>query len=232
MNARRAMALLAAACLLAAAGPDAVVWGPNASAAESTAGAEGGGPHDHDHPTEGGEADEHATAGDPNPLAVDLDLAIWTGVVFACLLWVLGKFAWPQIAAALDQREQRIADNIAAAEQQHEQAKQLLVEHEAKLAGAADEVRGMLEEARRDAESTKEQIVAEARSAADQERQRAVREVEIATDTALKSLAETSANMAVELAGKVVRDTISADKQAELVRDALANLTASTPSKN
>jgi F-type H+-transporting ATPase subunit b len=179
--------------------------------------------------------DESATAqegGDPNPLAFDPDLAIWTGVVFILLFFVLSRFAWPQISAALLEREKRIEGNIAAAEAMHEQAKQMLSQHEAELAGAADQVRALLEEARRDAEHTKAQIVAEAKKAADTERDRAIRDVERAADLAMKNLAESSANLAVELAGKVVRQNLTSDQQSQLVRDALSKLTAAEPSKN
>ena len=183
-----------------------------------------------------GHADDHADEGHgegkPNPLAVNPDLAIWTAVIFAVLLFVLGKTAWPQISAALDERESRIEDNIAEAEAKHDEAKQLLAEHEAKLAQAADEVRELLEEARRDAEQTKAQIIAEAKQASDQERERSLRDVQRAADTALKSLAETSANLAIDLAGKVVQQNISADQHAQLVRDALSAVAATTPSKN
>lgn len=181
-------------------------------------------------------AEGHGTeahgGGQPNPLSVDPDLAIWTVVVFASLMFVLGKFAWPAISAALEEREKRIDGNLAAAEAKHEEAKRLLAEHEAKLARAAEEVRQLMEKARRDAEHAKSQILAEAKQAADQERDRAVRHVERAADLALKSLAETSANLAVDLASKVVRQNITADQQAQLVRDALSKLTAGSPSKN
>ncbi len=170
--------------------------------------------------------------GGPNPLAVDLDLAIWTGVVFAVLMGVLGKFAWPVISAALEEREQRIEGNIADAQAKHEEAKQLLAEHEAKLASTAGEIRQLMEEARRDAEHTKSQILAEAKQAADQERDRAVRDVERAANQAMKSLAETSANLAVDLASSVVRQNITPDQQAQLVRDALSKLVVTKPSKN
>ncbi|NOY29082.1 MAG: F0F1 ATP synthase subunit B [Planctomycetes bacterium] len=187
------------------------------------------------HQSEGDDA-HHEEAdhdgGKPNPLAIDIDLAIWTGVIFAVLLFVLGKTAWPQIASALDEREKRIEGNIADAASKHDEAKQLLAEHEAKLARAADEVRELMEEARRDAEHTKGQIIAEAKQASDQERDRALRDVQRAADTALKTLAESSANLAVDLAGKVVKQNISADQQAQLVRDALSTLAASSPSKN
>ena len=53
---------------------------------------------------------------DPNPLEFRTDLAIWTGIVFLVLLLVLWKFAWGPIASGLDQREQAVADQIAAAE--------------------------------------------------------------------------------------------------------------------
>jgi F-type H+-transporting ATPase subunit b len=100
------------------------------------------------------------------------------------------------------------------------------------LAGAADEVRALLEEARRDAEHTKSQILAEAKKAADAERDRAVQDIKRAADNELKSLAETSANLAVDLAAKVVRQNVTADQQAQLVRDALSQLAISEPSEN
>lgn len=175
----------------------------------------------------------HEEASDPNPLAIDPDLAIWTGIVFLALLAVLGKFAWPPITKALEEREKRIADHIAAAESRHEEARAVLAQHEAKLAAAADEVRELLEEARRDAERTKAQIIAEARAAAQAEHDRAVREVHQATDVAMKQLAETSAKLAVQLAGKVVQEELSATHQDRLVREAIGRLTpAATASQN
>ena len=169
--------------------------------------------------------------GDPNPLAFDPDLAVFTGVVFLMLFGVLSYFAWPVISSALIEREQMITNNIAEAAAKHEEAKQMLLQYEAKLASAANEVRGLLEEARRDAEQTKTQIVAEAREAAIAERDRALKDVERAADLAMKDIAETIANLAVDLAGKVVQRNLSADQHSQLVRDALSTL-ASNPSQN
>ena len=180
----------------------------------------------------GGHADDSHAAGAPNPLGFDPDLAIFTAIVFGCLVALLGKFAWPTISAALLEREKRIEANIADAERMQDEAKNMLAQHEAKLATAADEVRELLEEARRDAESTKGQILADAKQQADQERERAVRDVERAADHAMKNLAESSANLAVDLAGKVVQQNITSDQQAALVREALDTLAASSPSEN
>jgi F-type H+-transporting ATPase subunit b len=168
----------------------------------------------------------------PNPLAFDPDLAIFTAVVFLLLVAILGKFAWPQITAALDERERRIADNIASAEARHEEAKRLLAEHEAKLAAAAGEVREMLDEARRNAESIRKGIEGEGQKAAKDELDRAVREIGRARDAAVQELAIASANVAVDLARGVVQSDISPDRQKQLVRDALSKLSATAPSKN
>jgi F-type H+-transporting ATPase subunit b len=175
--------------------------------------------------------EEEAHGAGPNPLAVDPDLAIWTGVVFLLLFFILSWFAWPQIAAAVDERERRIADNINAAAERHEDAKRLLAQHEAKLAAAAGEVRALLEEARRDAEHTKASIVADARKAAEEEKARAVRDIERAKDGAIQELAVASANVAIDLAGKVIRDKLTAEQNNQLIRDAMTKLGAA-PSKN
>jgi F-type H+-transporting ATPase subunit b len=175
------------------------------------------------------EADGHAES--PNPLAVDPDLAIWTVVVFLVLLFVLGKFAWPQITAALEERERKIVDNIARAEALQNEAKRLLAEHEAKLAAAAGEVRALLEEARRDADHTKKAIEAEGQKAAKEELERALREIHRARDAAVQELAVTSANVAIDLAQKIIREQLTPEKSKQIVRDAVAKL-AAEPSKN
>jgi F-type H+-transporting ATPase subunit b len=168
----------------------------------------------------------------PNPLAVDPDLAIWTLIVFVLMFLVLKKFAWPQIVAALEERERRIAENIAAAEARYEDAKRLVAEHEARLAAAAGEVRELLEEARRDAEHTKRSIEAKGHQAAQDELARALREIERAKDAAVQELAVKSANVAVDLAHKVVRDQLTTERQNEIVREALGKLTTASPSTN
>lgn len=174
---------------------------------------------------EHGQSEAHGSAShqaeSPNPLKVDPDLAIWTLVVFVVLLIVLRLVAWKPIVEALEERENSISGEIAAAASKHEEAKRLLAAHEAKLATAADQIRELLEEARRDAEHTKQEILAEAKNAANAEKQRAVREVEIARDVALKQLAETSANIAIKLASTAVRQNLTSEQQSRIVRDSL-----------
>ena len=172
------------------------------------------------------------SAGEPNPLAMPPDLAIFTGIVFIILLAILAKFAWGPIVAGLEKREQGIADHISAAEAKNEEAAQLLVDYEKRLGNAANEVRELLEEARRDAEHTKGQIVAEAKAAASAEHERAMRDVGNAKDAALQAIAEVGADMAVTLAGKIVKKELKAEDHAELVREAVVRFPTAAPSDN
>ncbi len=178
------------------------------------------------------QAEHGEGASGPNPLAFDPDLAIWTFVVFVVLFIFLSIFAWPQIAAALDERERKITDNIAAAEARLEEAKRIVAEHEAKLAAAAGEVRALLEEARRDADHTRKSIEAKGHQAAKDELDRALREIGRAKDGAIQELAERSANTVIDLAREVIRDEISAERREQIVREAVGKLSAATPSRN
>lgn len=183
-------------------------------------------------------ADEHTSAEHEvqasrvDPLAVDPDLAVYTAVIFVLLLIVLGKFAWKPIVEGLEKREQAIADTIQAAQRQHDQAKALLADYQQKLAHAADDVRKMLEEARRDAEHTRQQILAEAQQGAELERQRMLRDIRTATDQALKELSEKSAGLAIDLAGRIIHAQLRPEDHASLIREAMGRFLAHEPSSN
>ena len=172
----------------------------------------------------------HADGGpdQENPAQWKADLAIYTFVVFVLLLAVLWKFAWGPIISGLEKREKAIGDRIDQAQQSADQARAQLREYQAKLAGAADEVRGLLEQARKDADAQKQTIVAEAQEAARAERDRALEEIEVAKNQALGELAEQSVDTAIELAGRIVRRQLTAEDHARLVQESLQNL----PSEN
>lgn len=167
-----------------------------------------------------------------DPAEIRGDLAIFTFVVFVLLLAVLWKFAWGPIVAALDQRERRIADNIAAAEKAQADAKVLLEQYEQRLAGAQDEVRAILDEARRDAEHTQKQMLEKAAADAEAVMARAKREIDTAKDQALKELGEQAARLSVELASRIIRAELNGDSHARLIEEALAKFPQGSPSVN
>jgi F-type H+-transporting ATPase subunit b len=166
-----------------------------------------------------------------SPAWFQTDLALWSFVVFLALFALLSKFAWKPIMDGLAKREQGIADMIASTQAAHDDAKRLLSSYERRLTEASEEVRGMLEEARRDSEATRQSIIADARKAAEEERARARHEIGLAKDDALAQIAEKAAHLAVEVAGKFLREKLGPDDQSRLVRDSVASI-SSRPSVN
>jgi F-type H+-transporting ATPase subunit b len=144
----------------------------------------------------------------------------------------LWKFAWGPIVAALERREEMVANHIREAERNHEEAKLLLAEYERKLSDAANEVRELMEEARRDAEHTKQEILAEAKTAAEAEKARALRDIDLAADSAIESLRGRSVELAVELAGKIVQAQLSKDDHARLITEAMSKFPAAAAQTN
>jgi F-type H+-transporting ATPase subunit b len=183
---------------------------------------------------------ESTGAGDINPVAPSAwraDLAIWTAVVFLCLLAILAKFAWKPITEGLDKREQNVADQIAQAEAANQKAKEILADYERKLAAAQEQVRAILEQGRHDAEQLGRQLVDKAKEDAQAEFQRAVKQIDAATAAAIEELASHSATLAVELAGKIVGAKLNQRDHAQLIEQAVAGFVAgntkmSGPSRN
>jgi F-type H+-transporting ATPase subunit b len=176
----------------------------------------------------GAEQGESAAAGGISPVPTSWeqlgsDLAIWTAVVFLLLLLVLRFIAWRPIVDGLQRREQRIADEIGSAERSNAEARKLLDEYHQKLAASGEEVQGMLEAARRDAEQVGQQIVEKAQADAEAEHQRALDSIERATGVALRELAEQSATLAVELAGRIVQGKLDPKAHAGLIEQAVAD---------
>ena len=169
-------------------------------------------------------AASHASDGAP----LRGELGFWSILVFLGLLAVLGRFAWRPLVEAIDAREKHIRDSVQDAERARDQAKALLAEHDKKLAEVQNEVRAILDEARRDAQQTQTEILKQAQSEAQNTRDRAKREIEQARDQALKELFDQAADLATEIAGRIVQRTLNPQDHRDLVQKALNEL----PSKN
>jgi len=159
--------------------------------------------------------------GKPNAMEFSPDLAIFTFLVFVGLLFVLTKFAWKPILAGLEKREKTISDQVDGAKRMYDEAKQNLAEYEQKLASVTQQANDILAEARKDAVTAKERILAEAAAEAEQQRQRAVADIRAAKDAAVRELAQKSADAAVGLAGKIVGRSLKDADHQNLISDSI-----------
>jgi F-type H+-transporting ATPase subunit b len=153
-----------------------------------------------------------------------LDLAIWTLVVFLVLLWVLSRFAWKPMLQGLEQRENTIRTELEQAQAERKEAQALNERWKGEMAKAQDQVRELLEEARRNGQRASEELLNRAKADAQAERERGRREIALATDQALQQIAAQTANLAALVSSKVVRRQMTPEDHRQLVDEALAEL--------
>ena len=138
-------------------------------------------------------------------------------LVFFVLGWFTMKFVWPPLTKAIDERRQKIADGLAAADKgradlAQAQARVSLIEASAKsetharIVDAEKQAAALIDEARREAEAERARIVAQARQDAEQEGQR-VR----------ATLREDVAALAVKGAEQILKREVDAKAHAELL---------------
>ncbi|VTR95416.1 atp synthase f0 subunit b : ATP synthase subunit b OS=Isosphaera pallida (strain ATCC 43644 / DSM 9630 / IS1B) GN=atpF PE=3 SV=1: ATP-synt_B [Gemmata massiliana] len=168
-----------------------------------------------------------APGGQTNILKPDLVNSIVTVVVFGALLAILYTFAWGPILKGLQAREEAQFQAIADAKKAKEEAAALRTQLAAEMAKAADQVRAILDEARRDAEALKvaerEVGVKEAQA----ERERAARDLASERDALLKEVSQRAVDLASIMATKAIRQQVTIEKQSALVDDSIAELNAS-----
>ena len=81
------------------------------------------------------------------------DLGVYTLIVFAILLFIVVRFAWPPIKQGLDRREANIRSALDQAKQDQAAAAALLAAARKETEDGAAKVKAMLDEARRDADA-------------------------------------------------------------------------------
>jgi len=170
-------------------------------------------------------AEEHAgKKPEPNIFDPRLDLTLWTILVFGVLLLVLWKFAWGPMLQGLQTREKLIHGAIEEAQRDRQEAERLRQEFQQQLDRAQEQVRGIMDEGRRTAQQTQEEMLTKARTEIQAERDRQRREIEIARDQALQELWNRTAQLATLISAKTLRRQISPDDQRRLVDEAMAEL--------
>jgi len=167
-------------------------------------------------------ASEEGTS--PGLFSGDVGVAIWTVLIFALVLVVLGRYAWGPLLSALQRREAFIRESLEKAREEREAAENRLQEYERKLAEARAEATAIVEEARRDAESVKGKLEQAAREEGERLLARARQEIGLARDKAVKDLYRTSAQLATSLAERILRREIRPEDHERLIAESLAQL--------
>ncbi|MHC4218022.1 MAG: F0F1 ATP synthase subunit B [Planctomycetota bacterium] len=169
--------------------------------------------------TAGGHAPEQ-----PGIIALNWLPAVTTIVVFLLAFGFLYVKVWPMITKGLDDRQNKIREEIESAQEAREQAKEALSEYERELANARQEAGEMIAKAKADAKAAGAELRARNEAELGEMKQRAIRDLDTAKRAAITELNARTATLAAEVAGKILRRDISAEDQQRLVDESLQEL--------
>jgi F-type H+-transporting ATPase subunit b len=171
------------------------------------------------------EGDKHAEKSkDINIFEPRVDLGIWTIIVFLGLMFVLKKYAWGPMVEGLQKREERIKGALEEAKKARADAERIQAELQKKMDEAAQNIAAMIADARQDGERLKAELKAEGVKEVQTERERAVREIQLAKDQALQDLWQRTAELATLVSVKTVRKQLSVEDHRALIDEALQEL--------
>ena len=147
-----------------------------------------------------------------------IGMIFWTTLFFLILLFILGKFAWPAILAAVAARNESIRKALDAAEKAREEMTQLQADNKMVLAEAKTERDAMMKDAR----DVKDKIIAEAKEKANAEVSKMIKNAKEAIRSeqasAVSEMKVQMAKLSVDIAEKVLVEKLGNDKaQKDLV---------------
>ncbi|MDR0341788.1 MAG: F0F1 ATP synthase subunit B [Nocardiopsaceae bacterium] len=150
-----------------------------------------------------------AQSGTQNPLVPNLTELILGAFAFFLIFGVLAKILLPRISKVLTERTDAIEGGLQRAEEAQAEAQRVLEQYRAQLADARQEASRLREEAREQGA----QIIAEMREQASAEARRLVQaahsQIEADRAQALQTLKAEVGSLAVDLAGRVVGESLS-----------------------
>lgn len=150
----------------------------------------------------------------------DFGVMALTVVNFLLLVWLLHKFAWKSLIGALENREQQIANDKAAAAKAREEAQSAKAELDAKLQQISAEAAKKMQEAVALGLAQKEQLLAQSQQQAQQLLEQAKAQIEAEKNKALadvrKQVAATALLAAVKITGRQM-DQTAAEKTVDEV---------------
>ena len=145
-------------------------------------------------------------------------------IVFAILIWVTMKFIWPPLMAAIEERQQKIAEGLAAADR----SKKDLAQAEETVNEVIREARGKATEIIDQAHTRANQIIdaAKAEAIVEANRQKAAAEAEIvvAANRAKEDLRRQVSSLAVAGASRLIRREIDGNAHKALLDELAAEI--------
>ncbi|MEJ2865427.1 F0F1 ATP synthase subunit B [Actinomycetospora flava] len=132
-------------------------------------------------------------------------------IAFSLLVYVIGKFAWPNVVTSHEDTKKQIEGGIAKAEAMEADAKAELARSRERLAGVDDETARIRDDARADAERIGQDMDARAAEEAERVRAQGRQSLEASRSRAIAELRAQTGRESVELSRRIVESALSDD---------------------
>ncbi|MEE2765207.1 MAG: F0F1 ATP synthase subunit B [Candidatus Neomarinimicrobiota bacterium] len=160
-----------------------------------------------------------------NPLVqLDPGLFIWTILTFLVLLFLLAKFAWKPLLAALEERENKIKNSLEDAEKATAELERINVKSEEIIAKARSEAQSIRVEAKAATERIKADLMAKAEEDSKKIRDEAEKHIHVEKDKAINEIRQEVVDLSLAVAEKVIKKNLSKEDNQGLIEDSLKNL--------
>ncbi len=165
-----------------------------------------------------------ATSSGAGILTPDALMVILTWVTFFILLFILQKYAFKPIMENLQKREKEIHDALENADKAKVQLAHIEEEKQKILNTARAQGIQIIEQSRRTARDLAANIETKSHQNAWEMIQIAHEQIEGEKQKLLKTLRQESAEAAITLAGKIIKENMDQDKNRRLVEEAIKQL--------
>ena len=165
-------------------------------------------------------------------LEVKPGLIFWTLVTFAVAAFVLYRVAWGPLLARVDKREKAIQDSIESAKHERAEADKLLTQQKEAIAQARREAAEMVRRNAEDVERLRSELLAKARSQAEELKAEAKRSIEDEKVKAVAQVKGAAADLAIQIAEKLLGENLDAEKQRKLAQQYLDSVGQTAPTRH
>ena len=157
-------------------------------------------------------------------MSLQLNLMFWTLDIFLVLYFLLRKFAFGPITAAVEAREKALEDAIEGAKRDRDAAAKVLAEHQAQLDAARGEAQKLIADGRAVAEKMRADLLEQTRREQQDMLERARREIESEKERAISQLRREAVDLALAGASKVIEQNLESEKNRQLVERYLSSI--------
>ncbi len=162
--------------------------------------------------------------GPPDFLSPEGGLMIWTLLIFLGLMFLLTRFAFKPILAAVEAREQKLQEAIDAAKRDREEAARLLEEHRRQMEETRAQAQKLIVEGRQTGERLRAEMLEQTRQEQQQVLERARSEIANERDRAIAELRREAVDLAIVGASRVIERNLDDQANRQLVESYLGSL--------